>query len=154
MLIDSRSCCVLYPGTIKKNPYQICLNQNYLIFCNMISHDDVIKCMNYLSYCATFCQGSNCRHNVKIFSLMLCVVPWNDIVKHVETSHLNPCQICQNHIRSKLLHFCQMSCHDDVMATLWPFVRGIHPSPVNSPHKGQRRRVFFDLRLNKRLDKL
>ena len=33
-------------------------------------------------------------------------------------------------------------CHDDVMKwkhfpRKWPFVRGIHRSPVNSPHKGQ-----------------
>ena len=37
----------------------------------------------------------------------------------------------------------------------WPFVRGIHRSPVNSPHKGQWRRVdvFFDLHLKKRLSK-
>ena len=35
----------------------------------------------------------------------------------------------------------------------WPFMRGIHQSPMNSPHKGQWRSfdVFFDLRLNKRL---
>ena len=38
----------------------------------------------------------------------------------------------------------------------WPFARGLHWSPVNSPHKGQWRGaliVFFDLRLNKRLSK-
>ena len=38
----------------------------------------------------------------------------------------------------------------------WPFVRGIHRSPVNSPHKGQWRGAlmfFFDLRLYKRLSK-
>ena len=38
----------------------------------------------------------------------------------------------------------------------WPFVRGIHRSPVNSPPKGQWRGAlifFFDLRLNKRLSK-
>ena len=34
------------------------------------------------------------------------------------------------------------SCHDDVIKwkhfpRYWPFVRGIHRSPVNSPHKGQ-----------------
>ena len=34
------------------------------------------------------------------------------------------------------------SCHDDVIKWKhfprnWPFVRGIHRSPVNSPHKGQ-----------------
>ena len=37
----------------------------------------------------------------------------------------------------------------------WPFVRGIHRSPGNSPHKGQWRRalIFFYLGLNKRLSK-
>ena len=38
----------------------------------------------------------------------------------------------------------------------WPYVRGIHRSPVNSPHKRPVTRsldVFFDLRLNKRLRK-
>ena len=38
----------------------------------------------------------------------------------------------------------------------WPFVRGIHRSPVNSPHKWPVTRsfdVFFDLRLNKRFSK-
>ena len=39
----------------------------------------------------------------------------------------------------------------------WPFVRVIHQSPVNYPHKGhagtQRFDVFFDLRPNKRLIK-
>ena len=37
----------------------------------------------------------------------------------------------------------------------WPFVRGIHRSPVDSPHKGQWRGalMFFDLRLNIRMSK-
>ena len=37
----------------------------------------------------------------------------------------------------------------------WPFVRGIHRSPVNSPHKGQwgGALMFFYLRLNKWLSK-
>ena len=38
-------------------------------------------------------------------------------------------------------NYCQLS-HDDVIKwkhfpCYWPFVRGIHRSPVNSPHKGQ-----------------
>ena len=49
--------------------------------------------------------------------------------------------------------------HDDVIKWkhfphYWPFVRGIHRSQVNSPHKSQWRRalmVFFYLRLSKRL---
>ena len=51
--------------------------------------------------------------------------------------------------------------HDDVIKwkhfpRYWPFVRGIHRTPVNSPHKGPVTRsldVFFDLLLNKRLSK-
>ena len=50
--------------------------------------------------------------------------------------------------------------HDDVtkwkhFPRYWPFVRGIHQSPVNSPHKPVTRSfdVFFDLCLNKRLSK-
>ena len=51
--------------------------------------------------------------------------------------------------------------HDDVInwkhfPRYWPFLRGIHRSPVNSPHKGQRRgalKFFFDLRLNQQLSK-
>ena len=41
---------------------------------------------------------------------------------------------------SVLVQMC--SCHDDIIKwkhfpRYWPFVRGIHRSPVNSPHKGQ-----------------
>ena len=52
--------------------------------------------------------------------------------------------------------------HDDVFKwkhfpRYWPFVRGIHRSPVNSAYKGQWRGAFMfsfsDLRLNKRLSK-
>ena len=51
--------------------------------------------------------------------------------------------------------------HDDVIQwkhfpRYWPFVRGIHRSQVNSPHKGQWRwalMFFFYLRMNKRLSK-
>ena len=40
--------------------------------------------------------------------------------------------------------------HDDVIKwkhfpRYWPFVRGIHPFPVNSPHKGQWRRALMFL---------
>ena len=41
-----------------------------------------------------------------------------------------------------------LACHDDVIKwkhfpRYWPFVRGIHRSPVNSPDKGQWRGAFF-----------
>ena len=52
------------------------------------------------------------------------------------------------------------STHDDVVKWKhfprhWPFVWGIHRSPVNSPHKGQWRRavVVFYLCLDKRFSK-
>ena len=52
-------------------------------------------------------------------------------------------------------HDCPVEVHDDVIRwkhfpRYWPFVRGIHRSPVNSPHKGQWHGcdVFFDLHLN------
>ena len=55
----------------------------------------------------------------------------------------------------------QKTSHDDVIKwklfpRYWPFVWGIHRSPVNVPHKGpitQSFHVVFDLRLNKRLSK-
>ena len=46
---------------------------------------------------------------------------------------------------------CPCRCHDDVIKwkhfpSYWPFVRGIHRSPVNSPHKGQwRGALMFSL---------
>ena len=54
--------------------------------------------------------------------------------------------------------FCN---HDDVIKwkhfpRYWPFVRGIHRSPVNSPHRGQRRGALmfsWMCALNKRLSK-
>ena len=41
-----------------------------------------------------------------------------------------------------LINLCWLPVHDDVIKwkhfpRYWPFVRGIHRSPVNSPHKGQ-----------------
>ena len=46
---------------------------------------------------------------------------------------------------------CKMCSHDDVIKwryfpRFWPFVRGIHRSPVSSPHKGQwRGALMFSL---------
>ena len=47
--------------------------------------------------------------------------------------------------------------HDDVInwndfPRYWPFVRGIHRSPVNSPHKGQRRGAFMFSLISARLN--
>ena len=56
---------------------------------------------------------------------------------------------------------CGLTDHDDVIIwkhfpRYWPFVRGIHRSPVNSPHESQwRGALLFSLTcaLNKRLSK-
>ena len=53
-------------------------------------------------------------------------------------------------IHSMTAH-CLLMVHDDVIKWKlfprnWPFVRGIHRSPMNSPHKGQwRRALIFSL---------
>ena len=53
--------------------------------------------------------------------------------------------------RSLIRRYELSSFHDDVIKwehfpRYWPFVRGIHRSPVNSPHKGQwRRALMFSL---------
>ena len=44
----------------------------------------------------------------------------------------------------------ELCLHDDVIKwkhfpRYWPFVRGIHPSPVNSPHKGHWRGALMSL---------
>ena len=60
-----------------------------------------------------------------------------------------------------LVHSALKTEHDDVIKwkhfpSYWPFVRGIHRSPVDSHHKGHLMRSsndFFGLRLNKRLRK-
>ena len=49
--------------------------------------------------------------------------------------------------------------HDDVIKwkhfpRYWPFVRGIHRSPVNSPHKGQWRRALMFTLIYARINRL
>ena len=56
-----------------------------------------------------------------------------------EALELSRMQMCC-HLRRGVVLSCQ--AHDDVikwkpLPRHWPFVRGIHRSPVNSPHKGQ-----------------
>ena len=67
-------------------------------------------------------------------------------------------QVSENHRASLYDHY---TVHDDVIKwkhfpRYWPFVRGIHRSPVNSPHKGKWRGAlvfFFVLFPKKRLSK-
>ena len=75
-------------------------------------------------------------------------------------SMLSHKQNCHIHVLNKK-SIVSNTHHDDVIKwehspRYWPFVWGIHWSPVNSPHKWPVTRsfdVFFDLCLNKRLSK-
>ena len=54
---------------------------------------------------------------------------------------------CAKHTVLTVCTPCTRAFHDDVIKwkhfpRYWPFVRGIHRSPVNSPHKGQWRGVL------------
>ena len=70
------------------------------------------------------------------------------------------CWLANNNISDKSQNRHGLN-HEDIIKWkhslhYWPFVRGIHQSPVISPHKGQwcgSLMFFFDLRLNKRLSK-
>ena len=86
-----------------------------------------------------------------------CVDLWN-------CTSYNPSQPINNNWPAQLISWVPINCvpdviiHDDVIKwqhflRYWPFVWGIRRAPVNSPHKGQWRGVFFYLRLNKRLSK-
>ena len=68
-----------------------------------------------------------------------------------DTTGLPPLFCLQDGTNSKFRQIYRASLHDDVIKwkhfpRYWPFVRGIHRSPVNSPHKGQwRRALMFSL---------
>ena len=75
--------------------------------------------------------------------------------------HLRKCSLtnsqlyCDIDVHSEMMgqlfESCENSSHDDVIKwkhfpRYWPLVRGIHRSPVNSPHKGQwRGALMFSL---------
>ena len=89
--------------------------------------------------------------------------PYLSIFHHIgPTEQMQVCNLHNITTTTRLQHqklsYKNIPCHDDVIKwkhflRYWPFVRAIHRSPVNSPHKGQRRGafgVFFHLCLNKR----
>ena len=69
------------------------------------------------------------------------------------------CHVTRDNIDSQIKHpedmpissrsiSMKLTAHDDVIKwkhfpCYWPFVRGIHRSPLNSPHKGQWRRALM-----------
>ena len=71
--------------------------------------------------------------------------------RYCEPRLWNLCQFKRTNVSTGLhIKFCFAAClkHDNVIKwkhfpRYWPFVWGIHRSPVNSPHKGQWRRAFM-----------
>ena len=67
-------------------------------------------------------------------------------VRHLERTVLGRYLLSCHTVTWSAINLCNM--HDDVIKwkhfpRYWPFVRGIHRSPVNSPHKGQWRRALM-----------
>ena len=101
-----------------------------------------------ISFYVTYESPCTCKHS-------------NPISYHLSNGKISRCllmamfieDVSFNHqldliygIRSRLMN--NSSHHDDVIRwrhfpRYWPFVRGIHRSPVNSPHKGQWRRALM-----------
>ena len=87
----------------------------------------------------------------------VCLNKW--LSKHRNSASDLRC--CDVHVMSLWWSYGDCTIPDDVIKwkyfpRYWPFVWGIHRSPVNSPHKGPvtwNLDVFFDLHLNKRFSK-
>ena len=78
------------------------------------------------------------------------VTPASDICRFMVTYNGNVTRMPNGLVSSRWRHEMEH------FPRYWPFVRGIHRSPVNSPHKGQRRgALMFSLicTLNKRVSK-
>ena len=104
------------------------------------------------------CDANNIGHECWVHFLNLSALSKHTlpIKYHVYIRHVSPnfggSDTCQ-------IRWSKESHHDVVrwkhFPRYWPFVRGLHRSPANSPHKGQWRGalIFFYLCLNKGLNK-
>ena len=84
----------------------------------------IVMVYPFLNYAGNFYRGFYLSHIDMIFH-----------------EKVGDCQI-QCHFTHSFSCYCTIICHDDVIKwkhfpRYWLFVRGIHRSPVNSPHKGQ-----------------
>ena len=97
------------------------------------------------------CKSCHMEHAIRIFKKfprMLCPNPVEYIIVWI-WSH---CRVGALSWQERPFDDCiNIKCHDDVIKwkhfpRYWPFVRGIHRSTVNSPHKGQwRGALMFSL---------
>ena len=118
--------------------------------------------------CRPFCSGlcmiildQSLYHGFSYFHVTNFASSWV-LIFHFIFTQINNCLLISLQIQSETLMKENIKLsHDFVIKwknfpRYWPFVRGIHRSPVNSPHKGQWRwALVFSLicALNKRLSK-
>ena len=110
----------------------------------------------HLLWLVYFAKKLCCRHTKKRRLLIFRYPMWRDVayktltaeVLHVDCTF---CYLQPSLMANVLLLSFKIAVHDDVIKwkhfpRYWPFVRGIHRSPVNSQHKGQwRGAMIFSL---------
>ena len=136
----------------------------------VVSWEIYLHLLHILNFCLT---KWDILSHVPLFFIGLCCSLWsnylqfNDIkmnsTKHETRWYIVPTWRINASVTSVVLGFGITTCtqqYTDVikwkhLPRYWPFVRGIHPSPVNSQHKGQWRRalIFSLICVNKRLNK-
>ena len=94
--------------------------------------------------------ASNQVMNKQYFRFCFMVTPGSFIKsKHTHKSRVSDLNALINPtLRHSGAIFISAQCHKDIIKwkhfpRYWPFVRGIHRPPVNSPHKGQWRRALM-----------
>ena len=121
------------PSTIRCNSaynFVYCPTLNNIWTCVQIYY------MNYIIH--TYCGLRECASKPELLSFTLEYQRADDC-----------CKLTTTCVRiSEAYQFNNLHGHDDVIKWKhfprnWPFVRGIHRSPVNSPHKGQWRAALM-----------
>ena len=111
---------------------------------------------NFMLY-IYYCTGKfGCHYNMVILNTSMRLVTWN--IAQITNSHKiqrHACNCLYKDADTSMVFTVSILekyyTHDDVIKWKhfplhWPFVRGIHRSPVNSPHKGQwRGALIFSL---------
>ena len=107
-------------------------------------HQAVNRAHQYTIEDQTRCQGFNMTHHSVYIFFKVC--PWLSFISSLYLKqrylHLKSWAIDMCNRKTTYHRSLKNRMHDDVIKwkhfpRYWPFVRGIHRSPVNSPHKGQ-----------------
>ena len=134
---------------------------NYNDFFGLVASMGMSPCLSLKTNTEMLHQYWNCvqemRLNATIQCKDTCPIPCEEMTYEYDVSSLTcslgvryPLQFKQ-HIRNRKDHahgFMKWKYHDDVIKwkhfpRFWPFVRGIHQSPVDSPNKGQWQKAFI-----------